>query len=120
MRFLQTLDALCTKRKVGGGLVSCYGQRIAISLRQQLPANISFNEGVPDDVGNAHDEPCLVILEDLLNYVYSQQVCDLVTKGSHHRNFSVILITQNLFHQGRFCRDLVKYPLYSGIEKRQG
>jgi hypothetical protein len=43
----------------------------------------------------------------LLNEVYScQQVCDLFTRGSHHRNISVILITQNLFHQGRHCRDI--------------
>ena len=33
-------------------------------------------------------------------------MCDLFTKGSHHRNISVILITQNLFHQGKFCRDI--------------
>jgi hypothetical protein len=33
-------------------------------------------------------------------------MCDLFTKGSHHRNVSVILIIQNLFHQGRFCRDI--------------
>ena len=30
----------------------------------------------------------------------------LFTKGSHHRKISVILITQNLFHQVRFCRDI--------------
>ena len=36
----------------------------------------------------------------------SRKVCDLFTKGSHHRNISVILITQNLFHQDRHCRDL--------------
>ena len=41
-----------------------------------------------------------------VNDVYSKQVCDLFTKGSHHRNISVILITQNLFHQGRYCRDI--------------
>jgi len=47
-----------------------------------------------------------VILEDLLTDVYSKQVCELFTRGSHHRNISVILINQNLFHQGRFCRDI--------------
>ena len=59
-------------------------------------------------------DTCLVILDDLLNDVYSKQVFDLVTKGSHHRKISVILITQNLFHQGRFCRDIslkAKYPV---------
>ena len=33
-------------------------------------------------------------------------MCDLFTKDSHHRNISVILITQSLFHQGRYCRDI--------------
>jgi hypothetical protein len=33
-------------------------------------------------------------------------VCNLFTKGSHHRNISVILNTQNLFHQGKYCRDI--------------
>jgi len=47
-----------------------------------------------------------VILDDLLNDVYSKQVCYLFTRGSHHRNISVILITQNLFHQGRYCRHI--------------
>ena len=47
-----------------------------------------------------------MILDDLLNDVYSRQVCDLFTKGSHCRNIRVILITQNLFHQGRYSRDI--------------
>ena len=41
-----------------------------------------------------------------MNEVYSKEVCQLFTKGSHHRNISVILITQNLFHQARYCRDI--------------
>ena len=27
-------------------------------------------------------------------------------KGNHHRNISVVLITQNLFHQGCYCRNI--------------
>ena len=68
--------------------------------------NVLFNEGVPADFDNARGSPCLVILDDLLNDVYTKQVCDLFTKDSHHRNISVILIIQILFHQGRFCRDI--------------
>jgi hypothetical protein len=33
-------------------------------------------------------------------------VCDLFTKGSHHRNISVIHITQNIFHLSKHCRDI--------------
>jgi len=55
------------------------------------------------------------ILDDLLNDVYSKEVCNLFTKGSRHRNISVILINQNLFHQGRYCKDIslnAKYFLF--------
>ena len=45
--------------------------------------------------------------------MYSKDVCDLFTKGSHHKNISVILITQNVFHQGRFCRDISLNAKYS-------
>jgi len=65
-----------------------------------------FNEGVPTDFENTRGKPCLAILHDLLNDVHFKQVCDLYTEGSHHRNITVILITQNLFHQGRYCRDI--------------
>ena len=60
--------------------------------------NIQFLEGVPENFGNSQGKPSLLILDDLLNGAYSDKVCDLFTKGSHHRNVSVILVTQNLFH----------------------
>ncbi len=37
---------------------------------------------------------------------YNKNVCELFTKGSHHRNISVILLIQNVYHQGKFCRDI--------------
>jgi len=45
-------------------------------------------------------------LDDLLNDEYSKDVCDLFTKGSNHSNIRVILITRNLIHQRRYCRDI--------------
>jgi len=67
--------------------------------------NQYYNEVVPSDFEKAHSRPCLIILNDLLNNGYSKEACDLFTKPSCHRNISNILITQNLFHQGRYCRD---------------
>jgi len=61
-----------------------------------------------------------VILDDLLNEVYFNQACDLFTKGSHHRNISVILITQNLFHQGSYCRDIYLNAKYLVLLKTSG
>ena len=61
---------------------------------------------------NAGSRPCLIIVEGLLKDVYSEEVCRFFTKSSHHRNISVILITQNLFHQGRYFRDISLHAKY--------
>jgi hypothetical protein len=61
---------------------------------------------VPEDFKNEGGRPTLIMLDDLLTEVYSKQVYTLFTKGCHHRNISVLLITQNLFHQGTYCRDI--------------
>jgi len=37
---------------------------------------------------------------------YSTKRSQLFTKGSHHRNISLVLITQNLFHQGPSSRNI--------------
>ena len=77
-----------------------------------LNLNILYQGGVPVYIKTPRGEPCLYILDDLLNDAYSSgRVCDLFKKDSHHRNNSV-LITQNIFYQAMHCRDIslnVKY-----------
>ena len=46
------------------------------------------------------------MLDDLSNETYLRGVCVLFTKGSHHRDISLILITKNLFQQARLSRDI--------------
>jgi len=112
---LQHFDSLCTDSDFRGGIIWYCSEKSAVP-RQKLVAirkNVSFHEGVPQNFCDGQGRPCLIILDDLLNEVYSKDVCDLFTKGSHHRNISVILITQNPFHQGRFCRDISLNAKYS-------
>jgi hypothetical protein len=71
-----------------------------------LKKNVQVREGQPENFENLQGLTCLFILDDLLNEVYSRALCDLFTKGSHHRNLSVILITQIFFHQAPHCRDI--------------
>jgi len=92
IRLLQNLDSLCTEREFGGGIIWCYSEKTAVLKRRILPSNTTYHEGVPENFGGS-GKPCLVILVDLLNDVYSKQLCDLFTRGSHHRNISVILTT---------------------------
>jgi hypothetical protein len=35
-----------------------------------------------------------------------KRISDLFTKGSHHRNLSIIYIVQNIFHQGKEMRNI--------------
>jgi len=100
IRFLQNLKALCTEPNSRGGIIWCYCESCAFPDRQLAgKEHVRFHERVPEDFSNSGEIPCLIILDDLLNDAYSRDMCDLYTKGSHHRNISVILITQYLIHQ---------------------
>lgn len=59
-----------------------------------------------------------MILDDLLKDVYLTDVYDLFTKCSHHRNINAILITQNLFHHGRFSTDMSLNAKYLVVFKK--
>jgi hypothetical protein len=47
-------------------------------------------------------------------------VSQLFTKGSHHHNISVVLITQNLFYQGPSTRDISLNTKYIVVFKIPG
>ena len=97
---LQNLAALCTESEFGGGIVWCYSEKTDVPKSEQLSSNTTYHEGAQENFGGGGKRR-LVIVVDLLSDVYSKQVCDLFTRGSQHRNICLILITQNLFHQGR-------------------
>jgi len=49
--------------------------------------------------------PVLLIIDDLMSET-NDTVANLFTKGSHHRNVSVLYLTQNLFHKNRHMRTI--------------
>ena len=66
--------------------------------------------GIPDYLDNAQfmdpSKRNLIIFDDLMTKAKcDQRIADLFTKGSHHRNISIVYLTQNVFPQGRACRD---------------
>ena len=108
IKLLSNLDTQCTESRFGGGIIWCYSEETAVPRQQldKLGLNITYQEVLPEKYGNALGKPSLIILADLLNQVYSKDVCHLFTKGSHHRNIRVLLLTQNLFHRSTNCRDI--------------
>ena len=100
VRFLQNLRTLCSESNFEGGILWCFSEQTSIPRERlnELKPKTRHHEGVSNDFKNPRGQACLFILDDLLNDVYSStQVCDLFTKGSHHRNIRVILITQTYY-----------------------
>lgn len=68
---------------------------------------VEFVEGLPDMSIFSTKEANLLIVDDLMfDAGRSNVIADLFTKGAHHRNVSIILMLQNLYHQGRKMRDI--------------
>ena len=101
IKLVRNLESQCTESRFEDGIIWSYSEETAVPRQQlnKLGLNISYQEGLPVSYGNARDEPSLIILDDLLQQVYNKDMCDLFTKGSHHRNIGVLLLTQNIFHQ---------------------
>ncbi len=64
-----------------------------------------FHEGIPDVEGWDVTKRRLVVIDDLMNET-DERVTRLFTKGSHHRNLSVIYIVQNLFGRNKQMRTI--------------
>ena len=71
--------------------------------------NIDFVQGLDvskiDQLNSSRNN--LLIIDDLINdATNSSVISDLFTKGSHHRNISVILTVQNFFCRGKENRNI--------------
>lgn len=83
-------------------IIWCYGEENAKPNFE----HIEYYNGIPNSLENDLNEPVLLILDDLMMGAFNKNVCELFTKGSHHRNFSVIVVTQNIFHKSSHTRDI--------------
>lgn len=97
-------------------IIWCYGEAQVLhnKIKEATNIPIQFFAGIPDinEISQeCSNDPKLIILDDLMSEC-TDQVTNLFTKGSHHRNLSVILITQNVFHQGRGKRDIALNTQY--------
>ena len=64
-----------------------------------VPA-IVFNEGLPDLDAIDLRQNTLIILDDLMHEAgKSEKILNIFTTDSHHKNMSVIFVTQNIFSQ---------------------
>lgn len=59
-------------------------------------SRIIFHEGIPDYTVFSDGKPRLIVIDDQVQEC-NASVVSLFTRGSHHYNISVIVLTQNIF-----------------------
>lgn len=84
-------------------IVFCYGVKqppLHNELKRIAP-QIRFHEGLPSEYGDDLRTPYLYVLDDLMHECSkSKDVMNAFVRGSHHRNVSILFLTQNFFHDG--------------------
>ena len=71
---------------------------------------IQYIQKIPDEkfineISDGHHK--ILIIDDLqISALNNDFIANLFTRESHHRNLSIFLILQNLFHQGKYARDI--------------
>ena len=68
---------------------------------------LEFLDDIPnfDEMGKQIRNTLVVVDDMLTESSRNEQICALFTRG-RHLNISVILLSQNLFHQGKYSRDI--------------
>ena len=69
--------------------------------------NVTYVDGLPTEEDLDIHHPKIIVIDDLMTELGgNKNLANLFTKGSHHRNISVIFIVQNIFHQGQQMRTI--------------
>lgn len=75
------------------------GQKISMPDFIRQDPDVRLHEGIPDFTRFIDGQPRLLVLDDLMSDV-NTEVMDLFTRGSHHKNISVLFLVQNIFFGG--------------------
>lgn len=83
-------------------MIWCYGvyQKFFDDVK-----NVEFCEGLPDIESFDGKQKTLLIIDDLMHET-DERVSKIFTRVSHHRNLSVLYLTQNLFYGSKQNRTI--------------
>ena len=97
-------------------VIYCYGvwqplfdnmERLGVIFQEGLPSAELLDEVASNGQHN------LIVIDDLIDQMVKSPSMELLlTQGCHHKNFSVIYLTQNLFQQGKSARTLALNTWY--------
>lgn len=91
-------------------IIWCFSEENSLrahsAIDEKQRRKIIYSKGMPTDFNNDDDVATLIVLDDLMNETDNVLVSTLYSRGSHHNNQSVLLITQNVYHKGSYMRDI--------------
>ncbi len=68
-------------------------------------SKIEFIKGLPTESEKLNN--CLIVIDDLMTEcIDNKEIVHLFTVGSHHRDISVIFLTQNIYEKGKYARSI--------------
>jgi len=86
-------NAACMIEPSPNKIVYCYGEYQQLFCQY---SHVNFHQGLPNMEDFDGKNPVLLVIDDLMQET-NETVANLFTKGSHHRNISVVFLAQNLF-----------------------
>ena len=102
-------------------ILYCYGVWQPLFDQMETHLDIDFHEGVPtvQTINNFADgQHNIIVLDDLQDQVSNNVEAEqLFTRGSHHKNLTVIYIIQNLYQQGKCARNIALNSHYTILYK---
>ena len=78
-------------------------------LKEREASNITHVSGIPNDDDEIVSDPSfthLIVFDDMLGDKDEEKIKLWFTRKGHHRNASVVYITQNLFQQNKTSRTI--------------
>lgn len=87
-------------------IVWCYGEEGAIPPEVASDDNIRKFEGVPTEDSGILVPKTLILVDDLMHEAYNETISKVYTRISHHREVSMILISQNVLFQSPHARNI--------------
>lgn len=88
-------------------ILYCYGIWQDLFEEVQKIPGVELVEGLPPKERLAEMEDALIVLDDLIHRVVADPEMELLfTQKCHHQKLSVVLLTQNVFQQGKHARTI--------------